>query len=189
MFQANIWIKSNHGSSRFKTHGTGRYNHNLFLGVLTRSSQGIAERPLPCNYPDGTLPALSHAPFERGRMLADGCAFEGASPARRGLVSRLERLVGARRIPRTIFPARQSLHAALAFLAAGAVVAGRSARGRAGDRSGDDGNADATSRGTERTATGLFQPCPRNPSVCGYGHALDRSVSSSALPVHSAPVV
>jgi len=28
----------------------GRYNLNLFLGVLTRSLQGVAERPLPCNY-------------------------------------------------------------------------------------------------------------------------------------------
>jgi hypothetical protein len=28
----------------------GRYNENLFLGVLSRSLQGIAERPLPCNY-------------------------------------------------------------------------------------------------------------------------------------------
>src|SRR5450432_2220506 len=28
----------------------GRYNQNLFPRVLTRSLQGIAERPLPCNY-------------------------------------------------------------------------------------------------------------------------------------------
>ena len=28
----------------------GRYNLNLFLSVLTGSLQGIAERPLPCNY-------------------------------------------------------------------------------------------------------------------------------------------
>src|SRR5258708_6605805 len=28
----------------------GRYNQNLFLGVLPRFLQGIAERPLPCNY-------------------------------------------------------------------------------------------------------------------------------------------
>ena len=28
----------------------GRYNQNLFLSVLSRSLQGIAERPLPCNY-------------------------------------------------------------------------------------------------------------------------------------------
>ena len=27
-----------------------RYKENLFLGVLRRSLQGIAERPLPCNY-------------------------------------------------------------------------------------------------------------------------------------------
>jgi hypothetical protein len=27
----------------------GRYNQNLFPRVLTRSLQGIAERPLPCN--------------------------------------------------------------------------------------------------------------------------------------------
>ena len=27
-----------------------RYNLNLFLGVLTGSLQGVAERPLPCNY-------------------------------------------------------------------------------------------------------------------------------------------
>jgi hypothetical protein len=37
----------------------GRYNENLFLGVLSRSLQGIAERPLPCNYnviqPDSAL--------------------------------------------------------------------------------------------------------------------------------------
>jgi hypothetical protein len=28
----------------------GRYNQNLFLAVLPHSLQGIAERPLPCNY-------------------------------------------------------------------------------------------------------------------------------------------
>jgi hypothetical protein len=28
----------------------GRYNQNLFLGVPPRFLQGIAERPLPCNY-------------------------------------------------------------------------------------------------------------------------------------------
>jgi hypothetical protein len=28
----------------------GRYNQNLFHRVLSRSLQGIAERPLPCNY-------------------------------------------------------------------------------------------------------------------------------------------
>ena len=28
----------------------GRYNVNLFHRVLSRSLQGIAERPLPCNY-------------------------------------------------------------------------------------------------------------------------------------------
>src|ERR1700683_662106 len=28
----------------------GRYNENLVLSVLSRSLQGIAERPLPCNY-------------------------------------------------------------------------------------------------------------------------------------------
>src|ERR1700685_199611 len=28
----------------------GRYNLNRFLGVLRRSLQGVAERPLPCNY-------------------------------------------------------------------------------------------------------------------------------------------
>src|SRR5947209_8772967 len=27
-----------------------RYNINLFLSVLTGSLQGVAERPLPCNY-------------------------------------------------------------------------------------------------------------------------------------------
>src|SRR6266480_1762516 len=27
-----------------------RYNLNLFLSVLTGSLQGVAERPLPCNY-------------------------------------------------------------------------------------------------------------------------------------------
>jgi hypothetical protein len=37
----------------------GRYNQNLFHRVLSRSLQGIAERPLPCNYnviqPDSAL--------------------------------------------------------------------------------------------------------------------------------------
>jgi hypothetical protein len=28
----------------------GRYNQRLHLGVSRRSLQGIAERPLPCNY-------------------------------------------------------------------------------------------------------------------------------------------
>jgi len=28
----------------------GRYNQSLHLGVSSRSLQGIAERPLPCNY-------------------------------------------------------------------------------------------------------------------------------------------
>jgi hypothetical protein len=28
----------------------GRYNQNLFYRVLSRSLQGIAVRPLPCNY-------------------------------------------------------------------------------------------------------------------------------------------
>jgi hypothetical protein len=28
----------------------GRYNQSLFPRVLSRSLQGIAERPLPCNY-------------------------------------------------------------------------------------------------------------------------------------------
>ncbi len=33
-----------------KLAGQGRYNQNPFFGVLPRSLQGVAERPLPCNY-------------------------------------------------------------------------------------------------------------------------------------------
>jgi hypothetical protein len=41
----------------------GQYNQNWFLGVSSRSSQGIAERPLPCNY----------------NMIQFVCAFHGGN--------------------------------------------------------------------------------------------------------------
>ena len=49
----------------------GRYNQNLFLGVLTCSLQSIAERPLPCNYfhggNTGSNPVGDAKPYQRFR--------------------------------------------------------------------------------------------------------------------------
>src|SRR5258708_32466044 len=46
----------------------GRYNVNLFHRVLSRSLQGIAERPLPCNYfhggNTGSNPVGDAKPFQ-----------------------------------------------------------------------------------------------------------------------------
>ena len=63
----------------------GRYNQNLFHRVLSRSLQGIAERPLPCNYNviqpvfhggnTGSNPvgdAKSHQRFRRKEMILRG---------------------------------------------------------------------------------------------------------------------
>ena len=52
VFQASRNAKS---SGFFRTFGSklavqGRYNQKPFHRVLSRSLQGIAERPLPCNY-------------------------------------------------------------------------------------------------------------------------------------------
>src|SRR5882724_6993809 len=101
------------------------------LRYLRRPSAFDRNRKLPAGrvpprqrQPDGTLPALPHAPPKRRRKHEDGLASAGDSSARRDRVSRLGCAVGARRIPRAVSPSRQSLHPPLAFLAAGAVVAG-----------------------------------------------------------------
>jgi hypothetical protein len=72
------------GSSRVKEQAPfgpkravqGRYNLNLFLGVLRRSLHGVAERPLPCNYnviqPISTLSRRKRGfKSRRGRQFQD----------------------------------------------------------------------------------------------------------------------
>jgi hypothetical protein len=59
--RGEIAIKSPPFSHRFnqKLAVQERYNQKVFLAVILRSLQGIAERPLPCNYnviqPDSAL--------------------------------------------------------------------------------------------------------------------------------------
>ncbi len=50
--RGEIAIKSPPFSHRFiqKLAVQERYNQKVFLAVILRSLQGIAERPLPCNY-------------------------------------------------------------------------------------------------------------------------------------------
>ena len=58
----------------------GRYNQKRFHRVLSRSLQGIAERPLPCNYnviqPVSALSRRKHGfKSRRGRQILSG-AYE-----------------------------------------------------------------------------------------------------------------
>ena len=54
----------------------GRYNLNLFLGVLPRSLQGVAERPLPCNY-NVIQPISALSRRKRGFKSRRGRQFNG----------------------------------------------------------------------------------------------------------------